>query len=41
MGSQTVLGLFVLVKETFSSAPTFTVIDKFGKGGDIQIVTVF
>ena len=41
MSEQTDLGFCGSLEDTFSNATTFTVIDKFGKGADIQIVTVF
>ena len=41
MCQQTVLGFWVSLKETFSSATTFTVINKYSKGAAIQIATVF
>ena len=41
MGEQTVLGFCVLVKETFSNAPTLKVFNKYCKGSAIQIAEVF
>ena len=36
-----VLGFYVPLKETFSNASTFTVLNKYFKGSAIQITTVF
>ena len=41
MFEKTPLGFCVSLKETFSNATTFTVINKYRKGAAIQIVTVF
>ena len=41
MCQQTVLGFWVSLKETFSSATTFTVINKSSKGAVIHIATLF
>ena len=41
MCSETRLGFCVSLKETSSNAITFTVINKYCKGGVIQIGTVF
>ena len=41
MCEQIVLGFCVSLKETFSIAATFTVINKYCKGTVIQIATVF
>ena len=41
MSYQTVLGFCVSLKETYSNATTFTVINKYRKGAFIQIATVF
>ena len=41
MFKQTVLAFFVSLKETFSKANTFTVINKYYKGAVIQVATVF
>ena len=41
MSQQTTLGLYVSLKESFSIAAIFTVINKDCKGAVIQIATVF
>ena len=41
MCEQTVLRFFISLKETFSNAITFRVINKYGKGALIRIATVF
>ena len=40
MCEQTVLGFYVLLKETFSNAPTYKVFNKYCKGAAIQIAAV-
>ena len=41
MRSKTVLRFGISLKETFSNAITFTVINKYGKGPAVHIATVF
>ena len=41
MSEETLLGFCVSLKETFSNATTFTVLNKYYKGSAIQIATVF
>ena len=41
MCQQTLLGFCVALKQTFSNGTTFTVIKKLGKGGVIEIGTLF
>ena len=41
MCKQTVLGICLLLKETFSNGITFKVINKYFKGAAIQIATKF
>ena len=40
MCKQKALGFCVSLKETFSDATTFTVINKYSKGAALQIATV-
>ena len=41
MCQQKALGFCISLKETFSDATTFTVINKYSKGAVIQLATVF
>ena len=41
MYQKTVLGFCISLKETFSNAIIFTVINKHGKGVLVQVATVF
>ena len=41
MGSQTILRLFISLRETFSNLAAFTVVKKYGQGALVQISTVF